>query len=192
MQENSNQNRPAQPLQEMRQAVDLGVGICQVICSIWPAWLHRPGTAGERFFGFQAFLGWIFIPIWGGLMYASEPLWLLLGFWAGTTALLLLHRIRGLARRSSGQRPHSRYTGRPWLPGNEYRIKTLVEPVLVVVLGGTTLNFDGPLGTYLILSGICYFVAGQWQRAMDDARLRAMKDARDEEMWLRSKLNNQE
>jgi hypothetical protein len=174
------QDQPGDRTHDLRQSMNLLVGASQAVSSMLCPWLHRPGTAGARFYGLHAFIGWLFIPVFGGLGHPKKSLTLLLAFWGATTVLLLVNSIRGFILRRRGYWQHSRYTGRPWIPGPEYLVKCLIEPPLVIGLGVLVMQFDLPLGAYLTLAGVCLAINMAWQYLADDSRVRAQRDAQAE------------
>jgi hypothetical protein len=183
---------PAQPFQETREGFRLTVGISQIVSRLLAAWLRIPGSWGERFAGFQMLLSWLFALFFAPLLFPRHSPMPMLVFWLASTALLLLHRVIGIARQWNGRVVHRQYGGTPWFPGNEIRVKAYWEPFLVVCVGVLALSFSKPLGSYLILAGIALCLSAGWQVASDNAQIRRIRDARLEQRWLLQRLREEE
>jgi hypothetical protein len=188
---NQQQPQSCEPFQEMRSNVNMLVGLCQIIGKPMEVWLRRPGTWGDHFAGHQMVLGWLFIPVFTVVLFPQESPVPMVTFWGLTTFWLIVHRIKGWQLRRKGYRPHSRYTGCPWIPWvSEINAKCNWEPTLVMALFPVVL-FNVPLGAYFLVSGSALFLAAGWQRAADSARLRQMRDARLEQQWLMEKMQSE-
>ncbi len=177
------------PFHELRQNFGLFIGICQIIGKPLEAWLRQPGTWGERYVTHQTLLGWLFIPVFSGLLYPREPQGPVICFWWLTACLLIAHRLRGWRLRRKGYRPHSRYMGRSWLPcRSEVNAKCNWEPTLVWIAGPLLMGISIPLGVYMLVAGSALFFAAGWQNAADKARLRQIRDARLDQEWLMERI----
>jgi hypothetical protein len=170
-------DQPYKPLQEMRQNANAVIGIAQIISTMLCPWLHRPGTAGSRFYSGRAALSWAFIPVFGAVFHQQESVALLILFWLATTLLLVINRMLSVVARLRGDWQHSKYDGRPWIPGPEYSVKVMVEPFVAIGIGLLVMTFDKPFGGYLTLAGVCLGINGVYQWSWDQARINAVRDA---------------
>ncbi len=180
--------QPQQPFQQLRQDFSLFIGVCQIIGKPLEPWLRKPGTWGDRHVNHQMVMGWLFIPVFSSLMYPRESQTAVIWFWGLTLWLLLVHRIRGWWLRWRGYRPHSRYMGWSWMPGDEVNAKCRGEPLLALLSGLLLMHISKPLGMYLLLGGTALFISSRWQKAGDDAKLRQMHDVHIDEEWLMKRM----
>jgi hypothetical protein len=121
--------------------------------------LHR--RMGAAAAGMQAVLALVIIPAHVAMFpeHDPRPLLCLLPAYLGAC---FCSRTGVLLRERRGDYEHSRYTGWPWLMNfgwarriGEKGVKTVVEPLLVAGLGGLTLEFNQPLGSYWLVAALC-------------------------------------
>jgi hypothetical protein len=168
-QQGAQSNNP--PFHELRQNVNALIGICQIVSRLVEVFLRVPGSWGERFASFQMLGSWVLAFFWVAFYPQEEPrpmMWLVLA----ATGMLLVHRIVGVWRRRWGREVHSRYPGDS-LVGGPTR-----ECVLLAIASVVALAFNKPLGAYLTVSSICFWVSQAWQQAADKARIRNLRDLR--------------
>ena len=184
------------PMQDMRQNVNILVGLAQCISKPIESLLRRPGTWGERYMNLQAILGWIFCAMFSSLyrdqyppFYRSNcnpmPMFYLL---LGITGMLLLHRVAGIWRRLRGYVCHSVYTGQSWFFGKETTAKGFLEPFTLIAFGVAFMGYNLPLGAYLVICGIALGINGAYQTAADNVRIRQAKDEQLDAMWMQKRM----
>lgn len=168
------------PFQEMRQQVNLLVALTQIISAPVEPWLRKAGSIGERYFGFHLAMGLVAMLVLPALVFPTHDLRPVLAVLLATIFVLVCHRIKGAYLRRKGLIVHSRYSGTPFLPGDEIKAKTVWEPFLVMLAGGAMCLLSPPLGAWMIAAGVCLGFAHGYQQDAENARLRAMRDARIE------------
>lgn len=167
---------------DIRQRFMSSLGLLSFIAGVFAVsvevFLHRSRTFGERYVGLQGVAALLAIPgfsiFWPG--YDCTPLlYLLLAyglrcFWIRMS--ILWRRSRG------GPQVHSYYTGVTRFPRleariGERRVKSIVEPAFVILIGAVAHDFSAPLGSYLMLAGVGLLVSTtlslllERQRALD-------------------------
>lgn len=144
--------------------------------------LHRGSSFGERYLGAQGLVAaaiMFFFPVFWPESDPTPLMWLLIAY----LALWVLAKGRIAARRARGEgAEHSYYTGRPHLMGlsrgrGEVRIKSSVEPALVIVTGIVVLGLNEPLGAYLLVSGVGLGIAVNASLQQERMRALDMQDA---------------
>lgn len=120
--------------------------------------LHRSDSFGERYAGMQVAVGLLLIFLFPVFWEGHSPAGILL-FLPAYLIMLCNVRLRSWIRlRRGGSRPHSTYSGAPYLMRftrmDEERLKCSVEPMLVMLTGVLVTAIDPPLGSYLIVAGL--------------------------------------
>ncbi len=179
------------PFQEFRQNVNIAIFIAQMWSRPVEAWLIKAGTAGELHFAWPAAVGMLFMPVFGILACNSrnEPaLQLLLLFWAATFVALLVNRIRHFQLRRTGYWPHSLYSGRPWLPGNEVTVKQFGMPTVTGLAAYAASSAAPVLGAYLAGAAVSMFITCRISVMAEEAELRNLRDALTSQQVLASRM----
>jgi hypothetical protein len=174
-------NNPAGTVRE-------GVGCLLVVVAAGAApvkvWTGKPGTAGVDFFGWDAAIGWLLIPLHGAFVHPNEPQVLILKFWGLTTLMLLVHKACLYASGGHKERRHSRQMPRPWLCDlglSADAARNAAEPVLFLLAGGWVYHrFEHALGSYLIFAGVCAMILGAVQGQLHEAKVKRTVDAQIE------------
>lgn len=169
--------------------INMTIGFCQIAAMPVMLLIRRWGTIGERISGgAQMVLGCAGLLVLIGL---SKEAYLLPFVGFVLLILLLVHKGRREQYQRKGVRIHSMYTGVPWLPGDEAKLKGGLEPALVILAGMFTLPFSIVLGGYLMFAGMCLgTIHSHWQLRMK-AQVRAITDARIEHETLREALERE-
>jgi hypothetical protein len=192
MHDQANDERPRQPFKEMRENYQLLVGFGQLWSAPVEMWLRRPGTTGDRNNGLHLVLGVFWILLFGALCNRPKETAPVVWFFCLTLLVLLIHRVAGIRRRSKGYRCHSRYTGQPWFPGRELWVKQWAEPTLILFVGIAIAWVTQPLGAYLIGAAISQVVCTNYQIAAEEARIRALRDAQIEQLYLMERFREEQ
>jgi hypothetical protein len=148
---------------------------------------RRFGSAGHRYFGWNAFFGWIVLPLfilWWG---ASPDIVWLWRFWLSLPWLFALHRTASLIQRANGRKTHSGFIGESWLeqalPGKPSITKTALADFLVCcILCVALAKLVGPrqaraLSCFLLAGGIANAIHLGLLHARDERQLREMEDS---------------
>jgi hypothetical protein len=186
------EERPPSLFEDLKQQFNIGVGVSQIFSKPVQVWLHRPGTWGDRFANYQLVIGFIAMWAFGPLCFAQDSQCGMTVFCLLTTAMLLVHRLAGHWNRRAIAQTHSHYSGTPWLPGDEMRVKTKLEPLLLICVGPVVIGFYPPLGTYLLLTGIALAISMAWQAAAHNARIRSIRDSKIEQEWLMGEMKKRD
>lgn len=196
MHDHQHNGKPQSPFQEIRQNVNILVGIAQCISRPIEALLRRPGTWGERYMSFQAMIGWLFCAMFSSF-YRDHyppffrpqndpmPMFYLLML---ITGMLVVHRVAGIWRRSNGYLCHSVYSGQSWFQGKESTAKGTYEPIILIAFGIGLGEYNVPLCAYLVICGFALGINGAYLGAADNARLRHAKDAQIEAQWMQERM----
>lgn len=181
----NSQGSSKEPFAEFRENVSIMLGLAQVIAMPAQVWLTRWGTAGERFFaGRLAVIAWLSMPVWGAFFGTHDPRPMFV-FWGITTLLVLAHRVRHAWLRRRGYRPHSEFAGVSlFVLGGPSLIKRFWEPMWTAMCGGAILEWNRPLGMYLVLSAFGLMVCGAYSYAVEESMKRRIKDAKAEQEWI--------
>lgn len=186
------QHKSNDPFQEARSTISVAIGLSQAFCMPVRVWFTRFGTAGELFFGGRiSVIGWMMLPLWG-CMFTQQNCLPLFGFWAATTLLLVCHRFRHWMLKLKGYHPHSRYAGTSrltWLCG-QMTARRVAEPLLTAILGGFCMQWNEPLGMYLVWASFALVLSTGYAFAMDESMMRRINDARWEQEWLEEKMRD--
>lgn len=145
--------------------------------------LHRLGSFGERYFGFQFVVAASLIVFWPAFCSPDHDPQPMLAFLFSSVLMYCCARNRTVKRvHKGGPQPHTRYGGTPWLMlilgrTDEGRVKVLYEPIFVCTVGAFMMNLSPPLGGFLIVSGIGMFVANSISDRFERRRAMDMHDA---------------
>jgi hypothetical protein len=163
-----------------------GLGWCLFWCRALSAsvevFLHQPRSFGERYLGLQAgaamLLLLLYPAFWQG--HDIEPLFVFLGAFVVMCACVGARVSE--RRRNGGPQPHTFYAGRPHLMRlagriDEAKVKSVIEPVLVLVVGGLIKNVNEPLGSYLLFAGVGLLISVNAMLAYERKRALDMHDA---------------
>lgn len=184
-------NGPRRPFQGMRDQFNLVIALAQIISAPVEPWLRKAGSFGSHYFGFHLVAGLAAMLVVPALCFPTHDLSPVLGVLLATLLVLVCHRVKGAYLRRRGFVVHSRYSGTPWLPGDEITAKILWEPSLVMLAGGAMCLLSPPLGTWMFAAGFGLGLAHRYQQDADNARLRAMRDARIEAEYYADRFRNE-
>ena len=179
----------------MKDAMSIGMAIARALATSVEVFLHQGKSFGERYLGPQSVVA-------AAIMFCFPIFWPdrdpepLLWFLATYLFLLLCAKGKVAKRRARGKpMEHSYYTGRPRLlrltrGRGEVRIKTTLEPALVLITGMVATGINEPLGAYLMLAGVGLGLTVTASAHQDRMRALDMHDAlldqrRITELWRR-------
>lgn len=152
---------------------------------------------GSRYLERQAALAVLLIPGFG-LFFPEEDLRPLLWFLGAYLAACTVVRVRSLRRRFRGEEEHSRYNGTPIILRwpllrrlTEARAKMTVEPALVWLAGGLTMNASVPLGAYVMVCAFCLMLCDGMRRAFDAQRDMDLKDQLSDQRRMAERFRRQ-
>lgn len=181
MQQDQQQPKGWTPIQDAQNAASLLLLAAQALAA--PVEPILRSRFGSRYFGLPAFLGFLAVPLWM-LFWPGEDPGPLLTFWAVYIIMQLRARIGCVWMAAKGDIVHTRYNGRPRLarlfkrtPG--HKIKSAVEPWLVVLTGVLMLGVSEPLGSFLMASGFSLMLVASVIESVERSRALTMHDA-----WL--------
>ncbi len=150
-------------LDDARTGMNLLAAVTRAWAVSMEVFLHR--NMGARYPGLPGAAVLLLVPAWGCFWGGHDlrPLFVFLGAYL---VACVCHRIDFLRRsRRIGVTGHSYYNGLPrvWrfvpaLP--ELRVKQVVEPLVVLVVGLGCAVWNRPLGGYLIGGAVSLFVSG--------------------------------
>lgn len=152
-------------------------------------YFHR--GMGERYPGP---IGLLVIPLvffyalcWENRGYDLAPMfWFLIGYFL----MLLRHRVSvGWRRRRGIPGGHSYYNGLPVCARrfphcSEERLKRVVEPLLLILLGASICVINPPLGVYVTLGGLCMGLSCDIYDKLDRARALDLQDSMIDQQML--------
>lgn len=175
--------------------MERGLGVALVLlvrglCATVEVFLHKPESFGERWAGLQVIVGFLLMLAYPVVFWPGHDPAPLYGFLGAYTAMLMWVRLRTFVRhRCGGLLPHSQYSGTPrllrLLPRfKEETILCVVEPLLVVVMGGVVTEFNDPLGCYLLIAGFAMLASSNLNASEQAHRARRMRDARIDQQAL--------
>lgn len=143
---------------------------------------------GSRYLDVQGALALLVIPFYGAGAWPHKdlhPLMAFLGLYFITCSIV---RLNSLKRRFHGEEQHTRYSGRPVIMSlplfrkvSERKIKTIVEPVLVFVIGSLTTIGNEPLGTFWMVAAVGLFMSEGYRVAHQHRRIMDIKDSIEEQ-----------
>ena len=158
------------------------LGLCQCVGLMGEAWLRVPGTCGSRYLAGQAFVGWVLVLVVAA--FGRNPV--LIHFWLATGGWILVHKIVSAVRSLKGFCPHSRFGGVSLfarLGGNRLAV-CVWEPLLVFGVGYVLIVYQLGYGGFFIYLSIAMFFSATHAAAAERAMVRAMNDARADQVWL--------
>jgi hypothetical protein len=165
------------PFREMRQQMQVLIGVMQIVAMPLSAHTRRLGTWGDRYVGFHMALGWLSMPAFA-LFFPEADVRPLLLAWLTTGILLAAHRVCGWWRTLRGYWAPSQYSGGSWIPGDEWKAKGHWEPFLALLLGMAACLYSPVVGTWLIAAAACQAVVVALAQDEEKAIVRAARDAR--------------
>ena len=183
MQQDQQQPKGWTPIQDAQNAASFLMLAAQALAApVEPILRTR---FGRCYFGVPAFIGFLAVPMWM-LFWPTEDPGPLLTFWAVYIAMQLRARIECVWMAAKGDIVHSRYNGRPRLARlfrrmPEHRIKSAVEPWLVIFTGMLMLGVSKPLGSYLLASGFSLMLVASVIEHVERSRALTMHDAWQEQ-----------
>lgn len=142
--------------------------------------LHR--RFGARHLGAQAAVVVPFVLVFGSFWPENDPrpLWLFLGAYL---FMFLCGRLGVFCRQLRGDCEHSRYSGwprclRPSATGkNELLVKQFYEPLVVAFAAALVVEWNPPLGAYLLFASACLYFSGWINRMWETHRAMDLRDA---------------
>jgi hypothetical protein len=157
-----------------------GLFVCRIWAMSLEVFLHR--DLGERYLGWNAAAVWVLVPLYllGWQGYDCRPMVLFLPVYL---AVCLAARAGMARRRLRGEQCHSMYTGWPRFLGpkakiSELRMKQVWEPAVTMLLGWAVRDeFNAPLGTYLMIGGVCLFISVSTSTAVERMQALDLSDA---------------
>lgn len=170
------QQQPETPLQDMRRGFNLLLFGAECFASMVALFLRQWGTMGERAQRLPAVIG-LFLPllIAGHFTRAEGGHWLMVFFWA-CLFMLVVHRAKGAQLRRQGYVCHSRYDGKPWIPGDEIRAKSVWEPLCCFLLAVACLPWSPAMAVYLFAGGISIAMVTGYYVDAEKAKVRELRD----------------
>lgn len=180
-------------LADTRVGMNVAIKLAQVLAAVPEVLLHR--RIGHRYIGTHTLLGMVLLFFWAGLGPQSDPM-PLFGILIASMFACFSHRMANLFRgREPALRPHSYYTGYPWLcvliPRlGEIPVKLAVEPALLFLIGLAVHPLNAALGGWLMASGagLCVSVAVSVLHAR--GRIDDVQDALFEQQDLTQRLRS--
>jgi len=176
-------NQPPDTGTSFRTMVAVMAMVAQTLAVPVVVFLHKPATFGERYMGMQAAAATVLIffwPIFCEPAHDPRPMFL---FLVAYLFMCLVIRIRVAIRvRRGGPMPHTRYTGEPRLMRfvrnmSEVKVKCILEPVIVWLIGGLTLFVSPRLGGFLMFAGVGLFISNGMTDRFSRQRALDMHDA---------------
>lgn len=194
--------QPSKP-QVFRDGLSLVVTLIY-LNGAWAKVIHAvvrvPGSCGKDYFGFQALVGWLWLPIFAATIAPRDPsnVCVLFVFWC-LVPLFIVHRIRSIRHQRQGLGTHSQYIGDSWLqyllpflkpetvkPGGEIQLCLACGLLLIII--------SPALGLFIMLGGIASGIDHSLILARDRRQLDEMEDVLMEQEYLaeqfQERLNN--
>ncbi|MBX3387268.1 MAG: hypothetical protein KF768_11915 [Phycisphaeraceae bacterium] len=178
-----NHQQAPSSIDHIRVSVTVIAFACRALALSVEVFLHRVDSFGERYIGLQSALACLIMLLFPAFCEPGNDPEFMYIYLAWYLFMTLCIRARIQIRRSAGgAQPHSYYTGRPLLMGvlrrtSEHTIKTLVEPVLVFLVGTFVIAFNAPLGAYLMLASAGLLVTTKLTADHEQRRSVDMNDA---------------
>lgn len=179
-----NEQQPNNAGNDLRAAMHWTSFIARTLATSMEVFLHR--GFGERYLGMQALAVvpavFFFTAFWRG--HDVSPLLMFVLFYLGMCAAARARMLR--SRAAGGPQEHSGYNGQPWLMRfwpqlSEERLKTTIEPALLLLIGLLVMPLNAPLGSYVMLGAVGMIVSVQMYLADQRARVLDMHDAHVEQ-----------
>lgn len=190
------QRRP-DPRIGFRNFVSILVFLARTLAVSVEVFLHRSETFGERYLDLQAAAALLLIFFWPAFcepVHDPLPMLVFLGLYllACLTVRIAVHR----RIRRGGPQQHSRYTGTPALMKRfrrtpEIKVKCVVEPIVVFLVGSVLLGFSPPLGGYLMVASAGLFVSTSLAENCDRKRNRDLNDAYIEQTRIAERFRDE-
>lgn len=174
------------PIQKAHQAAHIVLFVARVLAT--PLEIGLRNGFGPRYFGFQALVAVIVVPLWMALWPGHSPA-LLNGFWILMLLMFLRARIQSMRMVAKGDIVHTRFNGTPILGRyfkrmSEAKIKAMCEPGFGLLAGGLISQVDKPLGSLLIASAFALFIVQATMQSAEHARASELNDALIEQQSL--------
>lgn len=173
------QQQPKGAIEQWKSSMNFLVFVFQCAAVSVEVFLHR--RFGERYIGLQGVLA-IVLMLFFSLFFPGHDLHPLVWFLGAYLAMCLCARIGVFYRRFKGEHYHSFYTGSPtirhFFPGwKETTVKRFVEPFFVFAIGFALIDYNRPLGAYLIFAAIGLFFTVNLTCMHEHAQALDMHDA---------------
>ena len=148
---------------------------------------------GERYFGtinllfgYTIVANFAFLGNFIGVAAGHRFSWLMVLFWAAFVAVSVYHRLEISRKNKNGEEWHSMNMGSSILPVpmSEEKIFKFVEPALVFVGGVILWKLSGPVGIWLMISGLSLFVNNHIVYFFQRQSLLDMRDASIEAKYI--------
>lgn len=148
------------PIQDSKWLLSWILFFAQVLAA--PIELMLRTRFGKRYFGLPHAVALVGLPMWMVFWPGEDP-GTFVFFWLAALLMQVRARMEQLRLSLRGQQEHSRYNGRSSLAFvlrrmSERSIKSIAEPLLVLVIGLTIRPEEGPLGSYLIAAAISLWI----------------------------------
>lgn len=143
---------------------------------------------GSRYFGMATLVALFAVPMWTLFWPEADPRGIT-ALWLVFLVMQLRARIESAFRVARGETIHTRYNGWPRLASlfkhlPEKKLKAVIEPALVLVVGVFFMQGNPPLGSYLIVAGICHALNTALIESVERSRALQMNDALIEQQQL--------
>lgn len=185
----SQQDNRQQTMRDTRTGAATLLFLVHAWASVVQVVLRIPGTCGREYFGMQAFVGWMGLLFYTGLVCPRFPgtqyVWY---SFLGLIPLFLMHRLAALTARRRGARIHSFCVGLSWLS----KLLPFAKPVtwtglecMTCWIGGLALLHISPaLGSYVFIAGIANCLSMAFIQARESRQVDAIEDALIEQQSL--------
>lgn len=175
-----------------RDGLSLGLFLCRTCATSLEVILHK--GMGRRYLGLQAAAALLLIPFYS-LAWSEYDLRPLMCFLVVYIVMCFFARVDGLLRGRRGAQQHTFYSGWPRLMGTSTKIceltfKRFVEPALALAFGFALRQVDPPLGTYLMIGGVCLFISVSAAEVAGRERASDMNDAVLEQEWIAERFRD--
>lgn len=167
------------PIQDARVAATLFLLAAKVLAA--PVEVFLRVRFGRNYFGLPSGIALLAVPMWYTL-WPGEDANPLMAFWALFIVMQIRARIEGIALVARGDVRHTRFNGEPRLTRifrkmPQHKIKAGVEPLVTIGVGAALLEFNLPLGSYLIAAGCSLAIVASAIEKLETARALQMHDA---------------
>ena len=174
------ENVPKQPRGE---SLDVGYRLFHCHLSALAVFIRR--DFGLEALGINAFIAGLMIL----LTYAATGDPAMKAFLVMWLVAQIVQRVRSFRNKRRGMRIHSRYAGYPWLAMRVPFVRSetvavrFVEPLLCLTAGWVLMHLSRPLGGFVMLGCVSFFIRNNIDAEIQRVRLRQMDDARIEAEW---------